>query len=244
MKRCSVCKKERDDFSPDKRAKDGLQSACRECSRKRQAEKRAADIDADRAKRRDYYARNREAVLRRNSAWRAENRDAVCAEKRKYYQRVKDTPEYRAYVAQQQAVNADRKREYDKEYIKRNRPRIMARRHVWLNRNRALRRAILQKYDTKRRTQEAAGASSRAVATWLSAQPKVCVYCGVDCADKFHVDHFMPLARGGKHEIANLRVACPTCNLRKNAKLPFDWLCEYLGAAANDGDFAHKRTAA
>jgi len=244
MKRCSVCKKERDDFSPDKRAKDGLQPACRECSRRRQAEKRAADVDGARAKMRDYYARNREAVLRRNNAWRTENRDAVCAEKREYYQRVKDTTEYKAAVAARQAATVDQKREYDKAYIARNRPRIMAWRRVWLSQNKPLRRAILQKYNAKRRVQESAGASSRDVASWISGQLKACVYCGTDCADNFHVDHFMPLARGGRHEISNLRIACPTCNMRKSAKLPFHWLCEYLEAAANDGDFARERIAA
>jgi 5-methylcytosine-specific restriction endonuclease McrA len=35
-----------------------------------------------------------------------------------------------------------------------------------------------------------------------------------------HVDHIIPLARGGEHSYANTQPAHPTCNARKGAKLP------------------------
>lgn len=35
-----------------------------------------------------------------------------------------------------------------------------------------------------------------------------------------HVDHIVPLAKGGKHVPSNLAIVCDRCNLRKNAKLP------------------------
>lgn len=47
-----------------------------------------------------------------------------------------------------------------------------------------------------------------------------CAYCGADVAGRFHVDHFIPISKGGKHERSNLRISCPSCNLRKGAKLP------------------------
>lgn len=48
-----------------------------------------------------------------------------------------------------------------------------------------------------------------------------CYLCGeVIPLGKRHVDHVVPLARGGKHRPSNLAVACAACNLRKNAKLP------------------------
>ena len=33
-----------------------------------------------------------------------------------------------------------------------------------------------------------------------------------------HVEHMTPLSRGGAHDWFNIALACPTCNLRKNAK--------------------------
>ena len=60
--------------------------------------------------------------------------------------------------------------------------------------------------------------------TWKESQPKVCVYCNVKCEDSFHVDHIVPLSRGGEHAISNLAIACPTCNLSKNNKLVEEWI--------------------
>jgi 5-methylcytosine-specific restriction endonuclease McrA len=37
--------------------------------------------------------------------------------------------------------------------------------------------------------------------------------------DDFHVDHVIPLARGGEHSYANTQIAHPPCNLAKGAKV-------------------------
>jgi 5-methylcytosine-specific restriction endonuclease McrA len=35
-----------------------------------------------------------------------------------------------------------------------------------------------------------------------------------------HVDHVIPLAKGGRHAASNLAIACASCNCRKGTKLP------------------------
>ncbi len=47
-----------------------------------------------------------------------------------------------------------------------------------------------------------------------------CYYCGSLLGENRHIDHKIPLVRGGTNWPANLCLACPTCNLRKNAKTP------------------------
>lgn len=47
-----------------------------------------------------------------------------------------------------------------------------------------------------------------------------CVYCSADITGKYHMDHVMPLALGGKHEPANIQLLCPTCNVRKSSRHP------------------------
>lgn len=51
-----------------------------------------------------------------------------------------------------------------------------------------------------------------------------CYLCGKHCdPDDIHLDHVIPLSRGGEHSRANVKVACSTCNVRKGALLPSEW---------------------
>jgi 5-methylcytosine-specific restriction endonuclease McrA len=51
-----------------------------------------------------------------------------------------------------------------------------------------------------------------------------CWWCGKPIkANGYHVDHRVPLARGGSNTPENLCISCPTCNKSKGAKLPQEW---------------------
>ena len=41
-----------------------------------------------------------------------------------------------------------------------------------------------------------------------------CYYCGTD--GPMHMEHMIPLSRGGTHTADNVVPACPTCNLSKH----------------------------
>lgn len=41
---------------------------------------------------------------------------------------------------------------------------------------------------------------------------------------QYHIDHIVPLSRGGSNAASNITIACPQCNLRKRNKLPNEWL--------------------
>lgn len=53
-----------------------------------------------------------------------------------------------------------------------------------------------------------------------------CPICRVGIAKKYHVDHIVPLKRGGRHEPLNIQLLCPTCNVRKSAKDPVAYMQE------------------
>lgn len=50
-----------------------------------------------------------------------------------------------------------------------------------------------------------------------------CAYCG-EPLSKAHKEHFYPAKLGGGFTKENIVPACQTCNLRKSAKDPLDWL--------------------
>jgi len=57
-------------------------------------------------------------------------------------------------------------------------------------------------------------------------QDKMCFYCSVSIEENSHLDHKLPLSRGGKHTWSNLCLACPSCNLRKHTKTAEEFMSE------------------
>jgi 5-methylcytosine-specific restriction endonuclease McrA len=54
-----------------------------------------------------------------------------------------------------------------------------------------------------------------------------CALCGLPFGDDgYHIDHFIPLARGGTNDPSNLKLTHPACNLKKGARLPdeIEWI--------------------
>lgn len=59
----------------------------------------------------------------------------------------------------------------------------------------------------------------------IPREVKIAVYerCGGRCVEceatyPLHIDHMVPLARGGSDGVSNLQVLCDRCNLRKGAR--------------------------
>jgi 5-methylcytosine-specific restriction endonuclease McrA len=51
-----------------------------------------------------------------------------------------------------------------------------------------------------------------------------CVVCLVSIKKKYHLDHIVPLAKGGTHTRENVQLLCPSCNVRKSAKDPIEFM--------------------
>lgn len=56
------------------------------------------------------------------------------------------------------------------------------------------------------------------VASLLVDQHGLCAYCG-GSLEAYHVDHIVPLSRGGGNGADNICLACPTCNMSKGNRL-------------------------
>lgn len=55
----------------------------------------------------------------------------------------------------------------------------------------------------------------------LARERGKCAQCSVDIVleldEEHHIDHIVPLARGGSNDLVNLQVLCEKCNLLKSA---------------------------
>lgn len=62
------------------------------------------------------------------------------------------------------------------------------------------------------------------IADIIRLQKGKCACCREKLGKKYHVDHIVPLLRGGNNDRKNLQVRCADCNLSKGSKDPADFM--------------------
>jgi 5-methylcytosine-specific restriction endonuclease McrA len=135
--------------------------------------------------------------------------------------RTERLAKHRARTAKWKQENRDKVR----ASTARSRLRNTERHKRWRKANPDKWAAVVRARDGRRRGGIGA-IGGRKMREWVEAQKKACHWCGKPCAGNFHVDHIIPLRRGGAHEARNLCIACPSCNQRKHAKDPIDFARE------------------
>lgn len=55
-------------------------------------------------------------------------------------------------------------------------------------------------------------------------QKECCSYCSTNVSSNFHVEHKMPISRGGHNIISNVTLTCPDCNRLKHDKTHEEFL--------------------
>jgi 5-methylcytosine-specific restriction endonuclease McrA len=193
---------------------------CKACKRKRATAwanaQRAKKPEAARVKARAFYKKHIEKH-------RALGREAAAARRK--------TEEGRAYQKAYRAANKERVAEKAREARRRRletdaekeRERIRKNVEAWKARDPE--KAALQKaLDTQRRRARLGGIrSSISLDEWrerIALFSGNCAYCD---AEALHMDHVIPLSRGGEDVILNVVPACAPCNLSKGNKLPLEW---------------------
>lgn len=144
---------------------------------------------------------------------------ACCSEK-------SASKEKKEYDKARYAEKRDEILERSREYHANNRENRIAAVKAWGEKNPDRVRAIKQNYKYRRRAWEEGGVSTSDLRRWEDSQEKSCYWCGKDCREDYHIDHYYPLSKGGSHELDNMVISCPPCNRRKSAKMPEDFAKE------------------
>lgn len=230
LKTCSKCgeTKPLDEYYKQAQCKYGVTPDCKECRKARVRANRAANLahysEYERSEKR--AARRRERERARDAETRARvakkrmenyyaNHEAHTAKKRAYYEANRET------------INAKRR-----DYLKLNAASVLEQRRRWAERNPDKVKAISERAYKKnpaaykRRAMER---RARVAAVTVHRIDRNAIYdrdgghcraCNIHLdRDNWHLDHIVPIALGGPHEWANVQALCPTCNLRKHAKL-------------------------
>lgn len=78
----------------------------------------------------------------------------------------------------------------------------------------------------RRRARGGAELSVRIIRSIIADQAGICLGCRLLLAGSFHIDHIVPISKGGTSARENLQALHPRCNLVKGAKLPHVWIRE------------------
>jgi 5-methylcytosine-specific restriction endonuclease McrA len=215
---------------------------CVECSRLKSADPmsrerrreymavyKATHKDRQKELNKAYYDKNAEQFREYAKQYRQENAEEVRAkdaERNALPERIKAQSQANAkrYVAKGEAI---RKRE-QLRYIRES-DRIKARVLEYKKANPEKVKAAMKAGVANRRARErsAEGKASGAIVLQLyDDQQGVCAFCSADLSLLFHVDHILPLKRGGSNNDDNLQLLCATCNQSKGAKT-LDEYAEY-----------------
>lgn len=209
---CSKCKRELPSTSEYFcKHRNGLRPNCKACEQKR-------------VKR--YYEENREKELERNKRYREENEDKVRERNKRYHEKNED--KVRARKKRYREENVEKERERDKHYREENPERERERSKRWREANRDKERERCHR--RRARLANAEGSHTAAdVQLQITTQTDKrghlrCWWCGkVIKGNDYHVDHRIPLVRGGSNTPNNLCISCPVCNQSKSDKLPHEF---------------------
>jgi hypothetical protein len=188
-----------------------------------------------------HYEKNKESIQARHKKYREDNQDAIKEYNKKYVSehkeeraeynrthmqeyhkayRIEHKEEAIQYMQEYRIEHAEEIKQKQKEYYQTENGRIAARAHK--NKRKAQKKAV-EGTLTKDQIQQK-----------LKAQKYRCYYsaCGHAKFEKknghyiFHLEHTVPLSRteeGPRHDPNFVVLACPTCNMSKNDKCPWEW---------------------
>lgn len=181
-------------------------ATCTICQRTKQLTWQKNNVAKRVATNKRYRDNNREIVRAFGRAWASRNKQKV-SEKNKSF-RTKHPDRLRAARKRWAANNPDKVRAHRRAYYYQNKSLVQERNNI----RRASRRAAGGRYSTK------------AIHEISSAQRNRCAYCRVLLSKtKRHIDHIIPISKGGTSDRRNIQLLCQTCNLEKHARDPIDF---------------------
>jgi 5-methylcytosine-specific restriction endonuclease McrA len=157
----------------------------------------------------------------RSAKFRAENPERAKAENEAW--RIKNREHARLKTIAWREANPGRAAIASRAWSEKNRERDRANSLLWQKNNPD--RCKIRNHNYRARKAGRGKLSAGLVELLLSEQGARCPYCWTDISQsERHLDHYMPLALGGRNEDGNMQLLCPRCNCSKRHTHPAEYL--------------------
>ncbi len=239
QKKCTKCFiiKDLSEFYTDNGKIDKKKNECKECSKKANLKYRNDNKEKLQKYRNEY-----------NHKYYKENKEKFAKYKKDHEERDKKkrrerdaTPEGRERTRANDRRRREKSPEYQKqrcrESYRRNAEKRRASKREYRRKNPEKVRLAVTNCRHKRRLQKLKASDStiplasypltKQLQELLQSQRYKCNNCGCDISEHHHLDHHIPLSKGGSHSIDNVVFLCPTCNLKKSASIPSSLMLVY-----------------
>lgn len=183
--------------------------------------------EADRLKAQKYRRESAEKCRAARAAYVLDNPEAIKKAVRKQYEKLRADP---LRLLAKQVRDARRARDgaaknlpVREAYRAANSAKVVASVAAWRIKNPE---AVARHANNRRaRKIEAGGVLSRGLSDRLFILQKgLCACCGAKLGKRFHLDHIIPLAKGGTNDDSNIQLLTPKCNSQKSHKDPIDFM--------------------
>lgn len=229
-KTCRACATHKPftEFSNKKRSKDGLNTICRTCAAaqfKAYANKHKDEMRADRAEKYKTLTEDQwEKKRANNRAYWARNVEDIGARRRGKILTPDEIAQNKLRSRKWYLANRDEVLRKAANYYQQNREQIIPRVRAYERANPEKIRLLGRVKAHRRRMRlEVAGGTPYTrhdVERIYKLQKGCCASCRKKLKKKYHIDHRIPVAKGGDNTAGNIDLLCPNCNHRKSAKLP------------------------
>lgn len=198
------CEKKIDRFGFAKTNKDKHKNICKDC-------------DAQYNKL--YRIKKSEIIKKQRKKYRELNQDIIKIKKKEYYEANKEKDKLRK--KQKYWDNVEVEREKSRRYYSNHKEQWAKYRE-----NRRIERRI-EAINRKRGKLSLSKINKSDIENLLLSQNQRCFYCNHILIEK-HIEHIIPLSKGGDHKLYNIVLSCPSCNLKKSNKMPEIFINEIL----------------
>lgn len=158
---------------------------------------------------------------RRGRLGRSEKcRECKRAQDKAYYE--KNSEKVKARVNKKRCEDPEKEKERQRQKYLKKREHYIAKAKEWVQNNPERRREISRKYATMYENLKKERDLDPDYKVILERDGLFCYLCQREITDdeKYHIDHIIPITKGGWHAEFNLAIAHDSCNISKQNKLP------------------------